>query len=219
VVAIPLAVDVWLKLPHVDAGAQVQFTPLFWLSLATVATIFAVVLTVMDEGGGVLRVTVIPGWVIVIVAETDLVLSVDRVPVIVTLPPEGTVAGAVYVVGIVLAVEAGLKLPHAEAGVQDQFTTALCGPFVIVTAMPPGAVAPAANEVGGVNPEVKASVTGSVELLLLPHAARRTARDAANKRRTDRRMFTGHLHSQPACSFALCAVELHEPEIRAGFEW
>jgi hypothetical protein len=109
------------------------------------------------------------------------------------------------VVGAVLAVDAGLKLPHAEAGVQDQFTTAPCGPFVIVAAMP--AVVPAVIELGGVNPEVKATLTGKLELLLLPHAASSAIRDAVKKRRQERRKFTGRLRSQPAC-FVCCGGEL-----------
>jgi hypothetical protein len=44
------------------------------------------------------------GAVIVIVAMADFVLSAVEVAVTVTVPPEGTVAGAVYVVALPLAV-------------------------------------------------------------------------------------------------------------------
>ena len=48
--------------------------------------------------------------------------SATEVATIVTLPPVGTVAGAVYVVMLSLGVEVGLKAPHAARGVQVQFT-------------------------------------------------------------------------------------------------
>ncbi|MGB7847682.1 MAG: hypothetical protein WBL63_18875 [Candidatus Acidiferrum sp.] len=42
---------------------------------------------------------------------------------IITLPPVGAVAGAVYTVAAPLAVVGGLNVPQAPAGVQLQFTT------------------------------------------------------------------------------------------------
>lgn len=48
--------------------------------------------------------------------------SVTEVATMVTLPPVGVAAGAVYVVAVPLGVEVGLKAPHAFAGVQLQFT-------------------------------------------------------------------------------------------------
>jgi hypothetical protein len=56
-----LAVPVGLNEPQVAAGLQLQVTPLFAESLATVAAMVAVPLGASDEGGGVLRVTVIAG--------------------------------------------------------------------------------------------------------------------------------------------------------------
>ena len=48
----------------------------------------------------------------VIVAETDLVLSVTDVAVTVTVPPVGAGEGAVNVVGVVLGVVPGMKVPQ-----------------------------------------------------------------------------------------------------------
>ena len=56
-----LAVLVGLNEPQVAAGLQVQVTPLLAESLATVAAMVAVPLGTSDDGGGVLRVTVIAG--------------------------------------------------------------------------------------------------------------------------------------------------------------
>jgi len=53
-------------------------------------------------------------FVIVIVADADLVLSVTEVATTVTVLLVGIAAGAVYVVAALLAVAVGLKLPHAE---------------------------------------------------------------------------------------------------------
>ncbi|MFZ3263260.1 MAG: hypothetical protein WA172_04625 [Terriglobales bacterium] len=95
------------------------------------------------------------------VADTDLVLSVIEVAVMVTLPPVGTVGGAVYVVGVVLGVEVGLKLPQgALLQVTDQFTPAFRLSLVMVAAMP--AVAPGFMEAGGVKAGVKVTMTAGV---------------------------------------------------------
>ena len=48
--------------------------------------------------------------------------SATEVATMVTLPPVGTAAGAVYVVIVPLGVEVGLKAPHAVRGAQLQFT-------------------------------------------------------------------------------------------------
>jgi hypothetical protein len=62
----------------------------------------------METRGGGLKVTEIaPPCVIVIVAEALLVLSVAEVALMVTVLPDGIAGGAVYVVGIVLAVLVG----------------------------------------------------------------------------------------------------------------
>ena len=103
-------------------------------------------------------------------------------------------------VGTVLAVDEGLKLPQAEAGVQDQVTPRFLESLVTVAAMP--AVVLTVIEPGGVKPLVKATLIcngGLLLPLLPPQAARRVARDAVTTRRENRREFTGHLRSQPAC--------------------
>jgi hypothetical protein len=70
-------------------------------------------------GGGVV--------VIVMTAATDLVESCTEVAVTVTVPPAGTVEGAVYVVDVPLPVVVVLNEPHAleVPQVTDQVTLAL----------------------------------------------------------------------------------------------
>lgn len=72
-------------------------------------------MTEMGSGGVV---------VIVIVAETDLVGSCTEVAVTVTVPPVGTVAGAVYVVEAALLEVVELNEPHTFVvpQVADQVT-------------------------------------------------------------------------------------------------
>jgi hypothetical protein len=65
---------------------------------------------------------------IVIVAETDLVLSVADVAVAVTVAGVGTELGAVKVVDEPLAVAVGLKLPHCAL---PQVTVQLTPPFLV----------------------------------------------------------------------------------------
>ena len=74
--------------------------------------------------------------------------SVREVATMVTLPPVGTVAGAVYAVMLLLGVEVGLKAPHAVAGVQLQFTPRAAGSFWTVAAML--AVPVVASHAGGI---------------------------------------------------------------------
>jgi len=74
--------------------------------------------------------------------------SVTEVATIVTLPPAGTIAGAVYVVMLPLAVEIGLKVPHADAGVQLQFTPPAAVSFWIVAATL--AIPPVPRNAGGI---------------------------------------------------------------------
>jgi hypothetical protein len=66
------------------------------------------------------------GGVVVIanVAETDLVVSCTEVAVMVTVPPAGTVEGAVYVVEAALLEVVGLNEPHPLVAPQvaDQVT-------------------------------------------------------------------------------------------------
>lgn len=74
-----------------------------------------------------------------------------------------------------LAVDVGLKLPHcALPQVTVQFTVALGGPFVMVTAMLAVALVP--KEAGGVKPEVNARLIFDVivmvaETVALPEVA------------------------------------------------
>ena len=73
-----------------------QSTPLFAGSLVTVAATFAVLLTVRLPGGAIEKATAIGApAVTLIVAEADLVASAVEVAVMVTVPPAGTLAGAV----------------------------------------------------------------------------------------------------------------------------
>jgi hypothetical protein len=74
--------------------------------------------------------------------------SVTEVAMIVTLPPVGTVAGAVYVVMLPLGVEVGLKAPQAAAGVQLQFTPPAAESFWTVAATL--AVPPIPSVAGGI---------------------------------------------------------------------
>lgn len=83
--------------------------------------------------------------------------SVTEVAMMVTLPPVGTVAGAVYVVMLPLGVEVGLKAPQAAAGVQLQFTPPAAESFCTVAAtlaVPPvpsvaGGIVESVTEIGG----------------------------------------------------------------------
>ena len=118
-VVAPLAVVAGLKLPQVPAGVQLHVMLPFAGSFMTVATIFAVPDTPRLAGGAVEKVTAIPREM---VPETDLLPSDTEVAVMVTLPPDGAVIGAVYVVAAPLAVDVGLKLPQVPAGVQLHVT-------------------------------------------------------------------------------------------------
>jgi hypothetical protein len=95
----PLAVEAGLKVPQ-GALPQVtdQVTPAFLLSLLTTAVRPAVALVASEVGGAGLKATEIAGGagaVIVIVAETVLVVSLTEVAVTVTVLEVGTAAGAV----------------------------------------------------------------------------------------------------------------------------
>jgi hypothetical protein len=99
VVAVPLAVEVAEKLPHVAGAVVVQatvhFTPAFALSLATFAVMLVLVDAASAVGGAAANATLITGSVIVIGAETDFVESAAEVAVIVTVAGFGTALGAV----------------------------------------------------------------------------------------------------------------------------
>ena len=89
----PLAVEVGLKEPQAPLLEQVtvQVTPLFWLSLVTVAVRLAVAPAAIDMGG-LLMVTEIGGAVTLMVADIDAAVPEEVVAVMVTLWTE---AGAV----------------------------------------------------------------------------------------------------------------------------
>jgi hypothetical protein len=97
---------------------------------------------VTDMGGGGVVV-------IVMTAATDLVGSCTEVAVIVTVPPAGTVEGAVYVVDVPLPVVAVLNEPHAfeVPQVTDQVTLAL--DELLVTAAESCVELPVDSDVGG----------------------------------------------------------------------
>ena len=89
-----------MKLPHCALPqVAVHLTPAFFVSLSTVAARLDVVLITIKDGGCVTNVTDIGGGgavdVIVIDADTDLVVSVTEVAVIVTAAGAGTALGAV----------------------------------------------------------------------------------------------------------------------------
>ena len=74
--------------------------------------------------------------------------SLTEVAMTVTLPPVGTVAGAVYVVMLPLGVTVGLKAPQAAAGVQLQVTPPAAESFCTVAATL--AVPPVPSVAGGI---------------------------------------------------------------------
>ena len=89
-----------MKLPHFALPqVTVHLTPAFFVSLSTAAARLDVVLITIKDGGCVTNVTDIGGGgavdVIVIDADTDLVVSVTEVAVIVTAAGAGTALGAV----------------------------------------------------------------------------------------------------------------------------
>jgi hypothetical protein len=97
-------------------------------------------------------------------ADAVIVLVVVDAATMVTGP---AAAGAVYEVVTVLAVCAGVKVPHVAAGVQLQSTPPFAESFVTVAAIV--AVAFTAREVGGAVLSEMASAGGGVTLELLPH--------------------------------------------------
>jgi len=78
-----------------------------------------------------------------------------------TLPPVGTAAGAVYVVGALLAVEVGLNVPQVFAGVQLQLTPLFAESLETTAVM--GVVPPIARAVGGVGLNATEIGPGGVE--------------------------------------------------------
>jgi hypothetical protein len=179
VVGALLAVEAELKLPH-DVLPQVtdQVTPAFALSLVTTAVRLVVEPTKREVGGVGVSATEIEGGgaaVTVMVFDAVFVLSVTDVATIVTVLFVGTVEGAVYVVGALLAVEVALKLPHgALPQVTDQVTPPLA--LSLLTTAVRFAVADVARDVGAEKvTEMTAGGGGVFELLL--QAVSRHARD------------------------------------------
>jgi hypothetical protein len=86
-----------LKEPQAPELPQVtdQVTPAFLLSLLTTATRLLVAPGMREVGGVGFRATEMPGAVMVMVAEADLVVSVTEVAVMVTVPEGGMARGAV----------------------------------------------------------------------------------------------------------------------------
>lgn len=87
-------VEVGVNEPQVAVGVQLQFTPAVSL---VVAAMVAVPLGARDDGGGVLRVTVIPDTaaVMVIAEVLALILLSSATVAVMTTVEDGTVAGAV----------------------------------------------------------------------------------------------------------------------------
>jgi hypothetical protein len=186
-VAAALAVLVGLKEPHVPMAALLQVTaqvtPLFWLSLATVAVRLAVAPAAMDVGGLVI-VTVMAGAAMEMVADAAAVVPEEVVAVMVTLVGE---AGAVYTVAAPLAVDAGLKEPHgAAAQVTVQAT-----PVPLLTVAVMDAVAPGVRDAGCPLRET-VTVAGGGVLLLPPQPEIVRANAASVARRMGWRSFIAH---------------------------
>src|ERR1700760_1324578 len=89
------------------------------------------------------------GPTMLIVADTDFVLSLTEVAVTFTVPPVGIAAGAVYVVAAFVAVVVGLNVPHAAV---PQVTLHATPPFLLspVTTAVSADVLLIVNAVGGV---------------------------------------------------------------------
>jgi hypothetical protein len=133
----PLAVLAELKVPQSPSvllpQVAVQSTPALLKSPATVALSVVVLPSARDEGG-VVRLTVITVEALIVATAVALVTPsfaevFAEVALIVTLPPSGTVDGAVYVVVTPLPVFIGLKLPQPEDP-QLHVTPALCTSLV-----------------------------------------------------------------------------------------
>jgi hypothetical protein len=174
-VAAPLAVATGLNEPQDPMGVvQLQFTGVVAGSLTVVATIDTVVAISSAPGGGVVRVIAITGGVIDTVWLLNFVLSVTDVAVIVTLPPAGIVAGAVYTVLVPLAVLDRLNNPH-PLGMQLQVTPAPAESFVTTAemlAVPDigrlaGGTAPKSTEIGKVTAPAANLVLSETEVAVM----------------------------------------------------
>lgn len=93
------------------------------------------------------------------------VVSVTDVAVRVTLPPEGTAGGAVYIVVAVLPGEVlGLNEPHDPAGVQLQFTPAPAESFATVAVTD---AVPETDSVAGGAVEIVTEMAGGAGALIV----------------------------------------------------
>jgi len=140
-------------------------------------------------GGGAVDVMVID-------ADTDLVVSVTEVAVIVTEAGVGTALGAVYVAVPPLGVNAGLIVPHDELPqLTFQVTPALLVSLLTVAIMP--VLVPTFSEVtGGLRKDTEIGAGGvGPELVPLLHAIRQRVIAEATKSWIVFRKFTGCLHS------------------------
>jgi hypothetical protein len=119
VVAAPEAVWAGVNDPQAALGVQPHVTPLFAESLETVAATLAVVPVCMEAGGAVVIATEMAGGALMVtLVAAALVVSLTEVAFMVTLPPWGMAAGAVYVVMAPVAVWTGLKEPQDPLGAQ-----------------------------------------------------------------------------------------------------
>jgi hypothetical protein len=122
--------------------------------------------------------------VIITEALAFFVLSVTEMALITTCPPGGPEEGAVKVVLAPLAVDAGLKEPQAEVGVQLQFTPPAT--VSLVTVAETLAVALAASEAGGGEVRVT-KMAGGPSCCVAPPQPEKTT--MASKRRTGAFLF------------------------------
>jgi hypothetical protein len=118
VIATPDALDVADNVPHVLspqlAPKSTQVTPLFCASFWTVAVkLWLPLVGTLADKGDTLTAMAPGAAVTVIVVSADFVLSVTEVAVSVTVAGDGTLAGAVYVMGAPEALDAAETVPHA----------------------------------------------------------------------------------------------------------
>jgi hypothetical protein len=131
--------------------------------------------------------------VIVMVADADFVVSVTEVAVTVTVFPEGTLPGAVYVVIELLPVViAGLTLPQADDDPQLTVQVTPAALLSFATTAVRLAVAFTATEAGGF--EIVTEID-CVPPPPPPHATRTRARSGPQQEKTLNRDFIGFLLS------------------------
>ena len=139
-------------------------------------------------GGGAVDVMVID-------ADTDLVVSVTEVAVIVTEAGVGTALGAVYVAVPPLGVNAGLIVPHDELPqLTFQVTPALLVSLLTV-AITPVLVLTFSEVAGELRKDTEIGLGGVGPELVPLHATRQRAITEVLRNWIARRSFTGSLHS------------------------